>query len=168
MVRLFIAFEVPEHISSELRKIQQEIKQEGVKLVKEFHLTFKFLGEVKEEDIDKIKTGLENISFQAIDASLDGVGVFPSMHRINTVWIGIEPEDKIGELAKIIDPEEKRFKAHITLGRVKFMKNKDEFVEKINKISVQKLSFKIDKLKLIKSTLTKQGPVYETIFEKPL
>jgi len=167
-MRLFIAVEIPENISSEFRKIQESIKQEGIKLVKQFHLTLKFLGEVKEEDIEKIKSDLQQISFEPFDAVLNGLGAFPSIRHINSIWIGLEPENKIEELAKKIDPQETRFKAHVTLGRVKFMKNKQEFVEKLNKIKVPKLSFKIDKIKLIKSTLTKEGPIYETIFEKPL
>ena len=167
-MRLFIAVEIPEHISSELRKIQESIKQDGIKLVKQFHLTLKFLGEIKEENLAKIKSDLEKIDFEPFEATLNGLGVFPNIRHINSIWIGLEPEVKIIELAKKIDPQEKRFKAHITLGRVKFMKNKPEFVEKLNKINVPKTSFKVDRIKLIKSTLTKLGPIYETLFEKPL
>jgi 2'-5' RNA ligase len=167
-MRLFIAYELPENVSFELKKIQGQIKQEGIKLVSEFHLTFKFLGEVEEDKVENIKSELEKIEHEAVEASLNGLGVFPSMHRINTIWVGLEPEDKINELAKKIAPEETRFKAHVTLGRVKFMKNKQQLIEKISRISVPKLTFMIDKIKLIKSTLAKQGPIYETIFEKAL
>jgi len=166
-MRLFIAIEIPEHISLELRKIQESIKQEGIKLVKDFHLTLKFLGEIEEKDVEKIKSDLQKIQFEPFEATLNGAGVFPNMHHINTIWIGLEPEIKFEEIAKQIDPDEKRFKAHITLGRVKFMKNKQAFIEKFNKIEVPKISFKVDKIKLIKSTLTREGPVYEVLAEFP-
>jgi 2'-5' RNA ligase len=167
-MRLFIAFEVPEHVSSELRRIQEQIRQEGIKLVRQFHLTFKFLGEVDDNKINEIKSDLQKISMAPFEASLNGIGVFPNMRHINTIWIGLEPENRIEELAKKIDPEQTRFKAHVTIGRVKFIKSKEKLIENINKVKVPKLTFRIDNIKLIKSTLTKEGPVYEILFEKPL
>jgi len=51
------------------------------------------------------------------------------------------------------------------LARVKFVEDKASFVEKVKSVKVPDVKFKVDTVKLIKSTLTKQGPVYETILE---
>lgn len=163
-MRLFVAVKIPEHVSEEFRKIQSLMQSSGLKLVKDFHLTLKFYGEVEESKVDALKQELAKIKFEPFEASLSNVGVFPNMHHINVVWVGLEPEQKFREIADKIEKDE-RFKAHVTLARVKFLKNKPEFKQKLESVKVPKLSFKVDKFYLIKSTLTGEGPVYEDLGE---
>ena len=63
---------------------------------------------------------------------------------------------------------EKRFLGHITLGRVKFVKDKKQFIEKLKSIKIEEKELKVDSFKLYKSTLTSQGPIYEVIEEYKL
>ena len=46
---------------------------------------------------------------------------------------------------------------------VKFVKEKEQFTKKIKEINIQKKEFEIKNIKLIKSTLGKEGPFYEEI-----
>lgn len=139
-----------------------------VTLTKTFHLTYKFLGEVPDSQIEKIKAALQNIAFQPFKVTLSHLGVFPSEDYIRVVWVGFEDNNKINELQKAIDnsltfPKDKRFHPHITLGRVKFVEDKKAFIDNMKKIHVEKKEFEVKNFKLIKSTLTPEGPVYEDL-----
>ena len=57
------------------------------------------------------------------------------------------------------------FESHITLARVKFIKNKEEFVEQIKKLKVDSIEMDIDSFSLKKSVLTEKGPIYEDIIK---
>lgn len=138
--------------------------------VKSFHLTLKFLGEVKSIDVDKIKEALASVSFDQFSVFLDSIGVFPSENHIRVVWVGIHPEEEIIVLQRSIDDalkdyfnREKNFKSHITLARVKEPQDKEGFVQHIRNIKVAPIKADISSFKLVRSTLTHMGPVYEDI-----
>ncbi|MDA3952122.1 MAG: hypothetical protein PF485_00610, partial [Bacteroidales bacterium] len=60
--------------------------------------------------------------------------------------------------------ENKEFKPHITIGRAKFIKDKDRLRRLINNfkdIEIQKL--KISEVYFYESKLTPQGPIYEIL-----
>ncbi len=164
-MRCFIAIELENDYFKSLQdKIKDNIK--GT-FPKAFHLTLKFLGEVEE---NKIKESLKNIKFEAFKISTSNIGVFPNENYIRVVWIGLKPENKIIELQREIDNKlkkvfrkDKRFHPHLTLARVKFIKDKNKFKELLKDIKVEKLEFNVDNFKLIKSTLTRDGPIYECI-----
>ncbi|GAF84965.1 unnamed protein product [marine sediment metagenome] len=172
-MRLFIAIELPAELKEYLKKLQNQLggsDSAKMSLVKEFHLTLKFLGDVSEEKLDGIKSRLAAVEFSAFSALLDEIGVFPDEKRPRVVWAGLEPKEKIIELQQKVEealkglfPKDERFHPHLTLARVKFVKDKKEFSDKLKAISVDKKEFNISSLKLIKSTLTPEGPVYEEL-----
>ncbi|MBI2208339.1 RNA 2',3'-cyclic phosphodiesterase [Candidatus Woesearchaeota archaeon] len=175
-MRLFIAFDVPDDVKEYMARIQGIIGDNlaEIRWVKkeQMHLTLKFLGEVQPNAADKIKDELRKIRFDSFTVYLNSIGVFPNENYIRVVWVGLEPEDKIIGLQRSIDEnlkeffkKEKDFKAHITLGRVKYVKNKEQFLSKLKGIKVEKKNFRVDKFKLMKSTLTMQGPLYEAVEE---
>jgi 2'-5' RNA ligase len=164
-MRLFIAVDIPADVSDALKSVQSQIKHDGLKMTDSFHITLKFIGEVEDKQVDKIIQDLEKIQFNAFDAKLTEIGVFPEMEHISTIWAGVEPEIKFFELAKKVNPWG-QFKAHITLARVKFLNDKQGLAEKMGKAKVPQLTFRVDSVKLYKSTLTREGPVYEMLAEK--
>ncbi|MFO8015536.1 MAG: RNA 2',3'-cyclic phosphodiesterase [Candidatus Woesearchaeota archaeon] len=174
-MRLFIAFGVSEKAKEELKRLQAGLGSGAdLKPVRDFHLTLKFLGDVDEKNINSIKEKLRSVRFNAFDAELCGAGVFPSESHIRVVWAGVEPKDTISRLQQEIDsalermfPKEKRFRPHITLARVRSVRDKSAFMDRIRSLSPKKVSFRVEKFELIKSTLTGEGPVYETIEEFP-
>ena len=169
-MRLFIAIDF-----NELRDYFFELqgalpKNARSSLAKSFHLTLKFLGEVQPDDADKIIGILKNVKFGPFFVFLDSIGIFPTENYIRVVWAGLKPEEKVLELQKKIDDslkvlfkKEKDFKAHITLARVKYPEDKKSFVEQIKKINVESKKIEIKDFRLVKSTLTPKGPVYEDI-----
>ncbi len=172
-MRLFIAVEASEEVKDYLKEIQNKIKKAGIRLTKGFHLTLRFVGEVPDEKVDHLKKSLSDMRYEPFKAKLNGMGYFPEEGKLRVAWVGLHPEDKIKELhekvddavAKIGFQRDTRFKSHITVAKVKFMKNKREFKDKILSINVKPMDFMIDKIKLIKSTATDTGHVYDTIAE---
>ncbi len=169
-MRLFIAigFNELKDYFFELQKLLP--RNAKLSLTKSFHITLKFLGEVQPYNIDTILEILKNIKFEPFTVFIDSVGIFPTENYIRVVWIGIKPEDKILELQKQIDDslknlfkKEKDFKAHITLARVKYPEDKKQFIEQLKKIKVKNKKIEIKDFRLIKSTLTPKGPIYEDL-----
>ncbi len=173
-MRLFAAIEIPEDVKGYMAKIQEEISgtQAKIRLVKknQIHLTLKFLGEVRPDKVDDIKKELKKISFAPFSVYLDKIGVFPNESCIRVVWVGLKPEEPIMDLQNNIDEnlkklfkKEKNFKAHLTLARVKYIDNEEKFVARLKKINIENKKVGINNFKLIKSTLTPEGPVYEDL-----
>ncbi|HLF54873.1 MAG TPA: RNA 2',3'-cyclic phosphodiesterase [Candidatus Nanoarchaeia archaeon] len=171
-MRLFIAFEVSKEAGQHLSLLQKQLVTDNAKitLAKVFHLTLKFLGEVSPAKAEEVRKRLESIKFEPFTASLDGTGVFPSESSVRVVWVGLEPKDIICNLQKQIDealhglfPKEKEFQPHITLARVKTVKDKKQFAEHIKSLKVKPISFEVKHIKLIESQLTGEGHVYRDI-----
>lgn len=171
-MRLFIAFEIPEDVSTSLSALQEKIRFDGkATKPKTFHLTLKFLGEVEKEKLSILIEELSKVQFNPFEANLSHIGAFPNTNNPRVVWIGLEPQDTINELQKKIDlatqklgfDPDNRFHPHLTLARIKFIKNRKEFADMLDNLSPTKGSFKLDSFKLIKSTLTPNGPVYEVL-----
>lgn len=170
-MRCFLAVDLPKKVKDEIEKIQKQLPEKDLKKVEKenLHLTLKFFGEIDDKKINEIKEKIKDFKFEKIKCNLGTIGVFPSSSFIRVVWVSLEPQDKIKELAKKINEKlnsrDDRFESHITLARIKFLKNKKEFIEKLKEIKVNPIEMTIDSFSLKKSTLTEKGPVYETIIE---
>ena len=150
----------------------QELLPKNARLsyTKTFHLTLKFLGEVPPDKVEGIIEVLRKIKFQQFTVFLDSICLFPSENYTRVVWVGLKPENKVLELQKSINEslkglfkKEKDFKAHITLARVKHIDDKKSFIDQLKNIKVENKKVEIKNFKLIKSTLTPKGAIYEDL-----
>jgi len=171
-MRLFIAIDTPEDVKEYLVIVQKQIedKNNKIKFVNSFHLTLKFLGDVQSNNLEEIKNNLKKITFNTFPVVLDDLGVFPNESYIRVIWVGLKPEEQIIELQKDIDEnlknlfkKEKNFKPHLTLARVKLIKDKEKFIDKLKNLQVKKLSFEVNSFSLIESKLTPKGSIYNTL-----
>lgn len=167
--RCFISIDPPEHIKKEIEKIQKVLpKFIGNKIKqKNLHLTLKFLGNINEEQIELIKKKLSEIKFKKFTCKINKLGVF-SEKFIRIIWlniIGIDNFQKIidKKLSEIGFEKGINFKGHITIARVKIIKNKSAFLRKINKINIPELEFNIKSFELKESVLNQKSPIYKTI-----
>lgn len=170
-MRCFIAIDLPYEIKDKLINLQNNLRDIGkINWVakKNLHLTLKFLGEVNEKELEETKERLSKIEFESFKTSLSELGVFPNENFIRVIWIGLKPAGKIIELQQKIDselldlfPKDQGFQTHLTIGRVKFIKNKGNIKEKLN-LEVEG-EFEIKEFKLFKSELTKDGPKYSIL-----
>ncbi len=168
-MRAFIAIDIPDNAKKEIANIQKQLPEFKGKLTEEsnLHLTLKFLGEISEEQTEKIKESLKKIKFRKFTAKLSDLGFF-SESFIRIIWIKLENCD---ELQKEVDNElkdlfkkEERFMSHLTIARVKAVKDKKRFIDELKKIKVNPIEFEVSKVHLKKSVLTSKGPVYEDVY----
>ena len=164
-MRAFIAIDVPDTISCKLKEFQIKVKGLGnITFPNEFHLTLKFLGEISEKQIENIKNNLKKVKFKPFDLELTEIGSFPNDKRINILWVGIKPAGRVIELQQEIEKnldgfsKDLRFHPHLTIGRVKFVKDKDGIKRLLN--SKIEGKFRAENFKLIKSELMPNGPKY--------
>jgi len=176
-MRCFISIDLPEEVKKELAAVQSQIPKENAKILNVnpeiLHLTLRFLGEIDDFKANKTKEILNSLKVKKFKAKISKMGIFPSENFIRVVWIGLEPAEKFKELHELIDNElekiniqkDERFESHVTLCRVKFIKDKKGFMEKLKKIKVKEIEFNVDKISFKKSVLMPEGPVYEDISE---
>lgn len=166
-MRLFVAIDLDEE--DYFKQIQEQIPEAKSTYGKTFHLTLKFLGDTEKKD--EIIEALKNIKFKSFNLNTTHIGVFPSENYIKVVWIGLDENKDLIKLQKDVEKalepfnfkKDFDFHPHITLARIRFIPDKDNFVEKLKQIKPDKKEFDVKEFKLIKSELTGEGPVYEDI-----
>ena len=180
-MRVFIGIKLNDHTLENIdqflipfKKISSPIK--WVKS-KNIHLTLKFIGEVSEEMVTKIRDILSNNNFnmEPFELKLTGSGKFGRGKDLNIVWVGIDRNDKLellfGQieiaLEKIgIKREIRPFKPHITVGRNKKPFNFKSILQLIEENTHSFISkFKVEHFQINKSELTQTGPIYSTLKE---
>lgn len=182
-IRTFIAIELNKEIKQELALLTDKLRASGadVKWVnpENIHLTLKFLGSISKEKIDEIKTVLDNAKnrFKAFPAALSGIGAFPKLSYPRVIWVGMEKgKDKIKEIYDFLEieltkvgfqKEERPFAAHLTVGRVKSTKHRQNLVSSIETLKFSPTILNVDHITLFQSTLTPQGPIYTPLHEAP-
>ena len=174
-MRTFIAVEVSDTVKPKILALQKKIKSSGadIRLVEpeNLHYNLKFLGEIDETDIEKVKTALSGISYPAFDVHITGIGAFPSATYIRVIWLGAkEGGQELTALAKAIEEaltaigigrEERPFVPHLTLCRVENPKAKESLVKIVkNQQATDVGKIRIDKIILFQSKLSPKGPTY--------
>jgi 2'-5' RNA ligase len=177
MMRLFIAIEIPDEIKAEMVKVQEQLKKAKVDAswtrAEGMHLTLKFLGEVPETKVPEIVTGLQTAAggIGRFPLEVKGVGTFPNPRNARVVWIGLSGE--IGKLSKLQEAveesmaridlarEDRKFNAHLTLGRIKNVRSRDQWLAVLEETRDRVLpGFDATAVSLMKSELKPSGAVY--------
>lgn len=175
-IRSFICIDLPSEIVKELTRIQEllEKKQFTGKLTEpeNLHLTLKFLGEIDKPTLQKVKERLNNLESEELNLRLSHAGTFRYKGIPRIVWVKLLRADKIQKkidnCLESIFPKEKRFMSHLTIARIKYVKNKRAFYDTVNNLPLKRINFKVNNIKLISSELTPQGPIYTPIKEYKL
>jgi len=182
-LRAFVALEISGNAADSLVAFESELLATGadIKLVEgeNLHLNLKFLGEVSEPQAADAKARLGGLSLRGAEVSVEGVGAFPAPDRPRVVWAGVarENEGPVAEIARRVveslegigETDERPFRAHVTLGRVRSGRNSRELGELIRQNSGREFgSVRLSEIKLKSSVLMPNGPVYRDIGVFPL
>ncbi len=173
-MRAFISIELPQKIKDILFDIQKQIGSNNAKIKwvakKNLHLTLKFFSKISVDKLEKIKEKLIDIKFKPFKVKLGELGFFPGKDNIRVIWVGLQNHGKIMDIQGDIElklnelyPKDERFTTHLTLGRVKFVKKKEEFLKNLKKIKIPDEEFIVREVVLFRSELTKDGPKYSVI-----
>lgn len=179
MIRTFVAVELPTGIMEQLRKTSSELKQLDLKASyprpDSVHLTLKFLGNIEEQKVPEIALNLDEIShFAPFPVTLAELGVFPHLGNPRVVWVGIRASSELAHLQKQVESqltgigfarENRPFKPHLTLARIKSRRNIAALIQKIREEGKALVlgEVLVDRFHLYKSTLRPEGAQYEKL-----
>lgn len=101
MRRLFLAFQIPETVRIELRRLQIELQPllppRAVRWTKpeQFHLTLKFLGNVPTGELAALSDAVRPLCIAAPPFHLraSGTGFFPNHSSPRIFWVDIQNSD---------------------------------------------------------------------------
>jgi len=179
MPRLFTCIWIPEDIQNQIIDFQEKVMGLPIRAKavekKNLHLTAVFLGDTDEERITWIKGVMDKSleDFKKFNVKLVGLKVIPNPDYIRV--IGINVEDKEGKLSELIKKIGSVINgsyhetSKLTLCRVKNVLDKEtvrKFIKNNHEIEIGTVP--IGHVALVKSTLTRSGPVYETIHKTKL
>ena len=179
MKRLFVAIPVSEEIKRAIGPVAESIVNTGVALrlvsLENLHFTLKFLGDADESRIPEIKDKLQDIAgnTERFMIKVKKVGVFPSLEKINVVWLGVE-DNSLVSLMKKINQELNHIKAqdhqeeiaHLTIAMIKSGKNKAALQKLLKSIEDHEFGeMEADRIILYESELMPEGQVHTVVKE---
>lgn len=141
------------------------------------HITLKFFGETPVEEIPVITAALHEAleGVKPFEIKLANTGIFGSYYKPRVIWVGINTNDMLNKLSNnVIASLEKsgylndrqNFVPHLTLGRIKEIKDKNHFQEVVAHFSNYSYQTQmIHGFSLYDSILRKEGPEYTVVEE---
>ena len=174
--RLFCAVKIlpDDNFLESYRDLREALANERIKWVEEqnIHITLKFFGDTEVKRIPEISHVLENAGkrIPVFSFSLKGLGIFGSSYEPRVIWVGIEPYRELAEAMKVLrdelkkigfEPDRQNLVPHLTLGRIKFLKDKLAFRKVVDDFrNISSGEIRVDSFILFESLLKREGPEY--------
>lgn len=178
-LRTFIAVDLGKTLRDRLVSLQENLARAGADVkwveVENLHITLLFLGEVDERELPALcrAVSVECGRHERFTLGIQTVGTFPNPRRPRVVWAGAgEGTPELIALHDALESplqelgcyrrEERQYKPHVTLGRVK----SDGSAEALAAILLKKANWnagtevEVQEVLVMSSMLTKQGPEY--------
>lgn len=177
-MRLFVAIDLDSGARQEITKVIDRLgsRDFDVKWVgpDKLHITLKFLGEVHESDVKGVEERIRNVvkDVKGFVISLGDVGYFGSPGYIRVIWVDVKDgRERVSDLAdafhrelSYIRKDDHKPSPHITIGRVKSGRNREELARELAGLSHVKLcEVEVREVKLKQSILRKGGPEYSDL-----
>lgn len=178
--RLFVAVELPVELQQKAYNLcvyfmeQYPFRGKCV-LPEHMHVTCKFLGNIKHAQLEMVHALLSQIQFHSFRIKTGELGVFQSGHLIKILYLMLQSQSLV-ELSMMIDAvlepivakEVRSFIPHVTLARIKYVEEKEQFLNAVKRSSLEPIEFQVQEFVLMESTLNREGPEYSTLFHYPL
>ena len=179
MKRIFIALKIEagENLLKMISLYRTRLNKDQIKWTDtaNIHITIVFLGDTEEKTIKEIILMLEEKckgsgKFELI---LKGSGIFRNINDPRIIWTGIEPSEKLIRLNNLImnglkeleiKMEDRPYKPHLTIGRIKHLNNADSLKTMIDEFQNYKIQLvPVNEVILYESILLTAGPVYKPL-----
>lgn len=184
-MRSFVAIELQEKLRASLGKLVAELRSCGadVKWVRPegIHLTLRFLGEIDPAQVELIHLALGEVvsAHEPFVLTAKGLGCFPSMEQARVVWVGLDGETwRLSTLQREVEkalvelgfPRENRpFRPHLTLGRVRSPRARHALVSRIRSMERVDLGeLQVHAVAQFKSELLPGGARYSLLWKESL
>ena len=177
-MRLFVSVGV-DGLEEEIAAVQKPLRDlPGLNPTdpEQAHVTMKFLGE-GDHDLealtDAVEAAVKGADVEPFEARFEGLGVFPSLDYISVVWLGVEDgSEELTALHRALelettalgyDEESHEFTPHVTLARMDHAAAKEDVQRYVREEDPEVGTRRVEELRLVESTLTSEGPEYETV-----
>jgi 2'-5' RNA ligase len=176
MKRIFFAVDVVAEraLLGAYGSIRNRLKQERINWVpaEQLHITLAFLGDMEEGLISGMVAAVEKILelHREFEITLSAMGVFKDLRDPRVIWIGCTAGPEFQQIKSDLDqvltgfgyePDNRVFSPHLTLGRIKGMRNTNHLAKLItlykDVVFQQQV---ISQIVLYESRLTPAGPEY--------
>jgi RNA 2',3'-cyclic 3'-phosphodiesterase len=144
MIRSFVAVDLPSDLRESIAAVNKRLSR--LRLDGRFskpesiHLTLKFLGDIEESRVPEIREAIETSArgIEPFSVAVRSLGVFPHLARPRILWLGLEPSQALNLLQRRVEEslarlgfeaEARPFKPHLTLIRLKSVRNTTELVQ---------------------------------------
>lgn len=141
-----------------------------------YHVTLRFLGDTPVELRYAIRDVLAGAAGEARPFSIRivGIGAFPNVQRARVLWVGFdEPTGALSRMQRVIedgllalglDPEDKPFRTHITVARIKSTRNVGDLSRLIESYrDAEIVSSTLSEVVLYESRMRDDGPIYSPL-----
>lgn len=177
IVRVFFAVPLPERIKDQLNPfisvLKKRSKTNAIRWTKpeNLHITLQFLPEVRAQDLAmlldevraQVKKATKNIEFK-----FGSLHVFPNPYRPRVIVLDLVPQEELVALSQLIgkgiqaakyEIEDRPFRGHLTLGRIKQPKGvRLDFLSYLTLPDIEMI--RVNEVILFRSEPQKEGSVY--------
>lgn len=176
-MRLFIALNLPEEERERIHRAAEPLRQGGFPIrwvdSEAFHVTLKFLGDVRSEGVGVIERVLDRVAAetQPLPLKLGGFGAFPTIRRPRVLWVGVDPSPALRCLKQDLEwglashgyeRETRAFHPHVTVGRTAEREGAGAFrgIDELSAGLEYTGTVKLETVDLMRSHLSRKGPRY--------
>jgi RNA 2',3'-cyclic 3'-phosphodiesterase len=179
-VAVFPSSELIERLARVQRELAADLSQNAIRWTQpgQIHLTLQFLGSISAARVSELEAALEKPAAECRPFCLEmkGLGCFPSVRVPKIVWTGLCGEMKpLEHLQRLvneamgtlgIEREERSFRPHLTLGRVKRLNFREvEHVRTLLHARDSELfgEWLVKEVHLMRSNLSPAGATYRSL-----
>ena len=133
MPRLFTAIEIPQPIRQRLSLIRAPFPGARWIAQEDMHVTLRFFGDIDGRTADEVADFLGGIRTRPFQMTIEDLGAFGGRDP-HTLWAGVKRQDELDSLqyaheraarAAGLAPETRAFKPHVTLARLRGVRERD-------------------------------------------
>lgn len=129
--RLFVAVGLPDETRHDLAALLSHVEIPGKRVAPgDWHLTLQFIGAANDSTMDRLVHELDRASRgEAFRMRWEGFGAFPRDAKATVMWLGVgDGASELERLADVvagavagagIEPDERPFRPHLTLSRIR-------------------------------------------------
>jgi len=133
-VRTFLGVPLTEELREAIHSLQSGLKSRIRDIrwsrPENLHLTLHFFGETEQENLEKIRVSVLSVKrcHRPFQVDVIGLGAFPSLRRPKVIWLGLNPQNQLGQLhrdcrralhAAGLVTDSRSYSPHLTIGRAK-------------------------------------------------
>jgi 2'-5' RNA ligase len=179
MKRTFIAVRIDpgEELRNAVSSLRSGLRKENIRWVdiSNMHVTLAFIGDTDGPMVKRIGSMLKDdfAGYGNIDFRLTGFGVFRNFNDPRIIFTGIDNRDRLAGAHEIVKKslerlyiklEDRQFKPHLTIGRIKDLRDKNSLQNLIQKyVGIKLQDVTVSEIVYYESVLLPTGPLYKPI-----